>query len=564
MENQEPRSRARLAVSVVLLVIIGASLIAAAYLQTSSTPSTSVSKSQSENSASKTGVSTTNGSSARTSQTSSHSGGGFAYMLSTVLISHFCTNASAIPRSGSATVASSLKFSGSSIGGPYLSELVTNVGSAPILLQAVCVDGAGIGANVTSAELAVSPSNPIQPGQVGNVTVRFNAGTEVYGLPLRSIEFTVIASDGSSASDGMHVCCGLVTEASPTPLISIQSATLGTKSCLGEYPQLSASMNFNGSAAPTILEVDMNGTYVGTVSLHTNYDRFNALLTIGIIDPGLPIRAGAACSFTLVATYPGFITSSATATVVATTSGSPVEVVSVTGPIPPYNPGGPVVSVELENVGDIPITSLNATLPSVPGGPHVPYSFVFNVNSSNPLLPGQSIQETRTLIGASIDSSVEYPLTISGTLMHGTEFSYAVLVHIVPQSSTAQTSTCYSGQLPSNSSSTTKTVSVFNVSAQFNSWQWNGTSFVVGVYTVTAVAHSNTPRLSYLWPQVFLVVSNGQTSQNASFTNLGAWNGQVWPPDFPQAPSSLFNGSVNLQWLFTCDMKVFVEVSIVS
>jgi len=432
MENQESRSHAKLVASILLLVVIAASLIGAVYLRTNSTPPTRVSASQSGTSASTIGTSTTMSSSALTSQTSSQSSAGFAYTLNTVLISHFCTNASAIPTSGPATAASSLKFSGSSIGGPYLSELVTNDGSSPVLVQAVCIDGAGIGANGTSVQLAVSPSNPIQPGQVGNVTVRFNAGMAVFVLPLRSIEFTVIAGDGSSTRDSIHVCCGLITEASPTPLISIQSATLGTKSYLGTYPQFSASMNLNGTAAPMTLEVDINGTYVGTFSLSTNYVRFNALLTVGIIDPGLSIQAGAAYSVTLLATYPGFTTSSATATVVATTYGGPVEVVSVTGPIPPYNPGGPVVSVALMNAGDIPITSLSATLPSFPGGPSVPYSFVFDVNSSNPLLPGQSIKETRTLIGASIDSGLEYPLTISGTLVNGTPFSYTTQVQVVP------------------------------------------------------------------------------------------------------------------------------------
>jgi len=217
-----------------------------------------------------------------------------------------------------------------------------------------------------------------------------------------------------------------------TPLISIQSATLWTKSYLGTYPQLSTSVNFNATAAPASLEVDIDGTYVGTISLHTNYVHFSALLTVGIIDPGFLIQAGATYSVILLATYPGFTTSSATATVVATMSGSPVEVVSVTGPVPPYNPGGPVVSVALKNVGDISITSLNATLPSVPGGSSVPYSFVFNVSSSSPLLPGQSIQETRMLIGASIDSSLEYPLQVSGTLVNGTQFSYTVKVQVVP------------------------------------------------------------------------------------------------------------------------------------
>jgi hypothetical protein len=117
--------------------------------------------------------------------------------------------------------------------------------------------------------------------------------------------------------------------------------------------------------------------------------------------------------------------------------GSPVEVVSVLGPIPPYNPGGPVVSVTLKNTGDAPIASLNATLafvppPNIPGGVRVPYSFVFDAASSNPLLPGQSTQETRTLIGAGFDSSLDYPLTIDGALLDGSQFSYTEQVQVVP------------------------------------------------------------------------------------------------------------------------------------
>jgi len=115
------------------------------------------------------------------------------------------------------------------------------------------------------------------------------------------------------------------------------------------------------------------------------------------------------------------------------TSNGPAQVVSVNGPIPPPNPGGPVISLSLRNVGKTPITSLNATLPLVnPRGVLFPYPFGFNVSPSNPLLPGQSIKETSTLIGASFDSSVEYPLTINGGLLNGTQFSFTEQVQVVP------------------------------------------------------------------------------------------------------------------------------------
>ena len=44
------------------------------------------------------------------------------------------------------------------------------------------------------------------------------------------------------------------------------------------------------------------------------------------------------------------------------------------------------------------------------------YSFVFNVSSTNPLLPCQSAQTTSTFMGPDFESSLHYPLTVSGAL----------------------------------------------------------------------------------------------------------------------------------------------------
>ena len=115
----------------------------------------------------------------------------------------------------------------------------------------------------------------------------------------------------------------------------------------------------------------------------------------------------------------------------------PVEAVSVVGPIPPYNPGGPTVTVTLENAGDAPIASLNATLSDASpatnlAGFNGPYSFEFNASSSNPLLPAQSAQDTRTLTGAGFTAGTDYPLTINGSFANGTRFSYTVPVQVVP------------------------------------------------------------------------------------------------------------------------------------
>jgi hypothetical protein len=100
------------------------------------------------------------------------------------------------------------------------------------------------------------------------------------------------------------------------------------------------------------------------------------------------------------------------------------------------NPRTPVIGLTLGNFGDLPIVSLNATLSFVPpdglAGVPVPYPFAFEeVNSSVPLLPGETIHETRTLNGPLFDIGASYPLTIAGTLSNGTEFSYTQQIRFV-------------------------------------------------------------------------------------------------------------------------------------
>ncbi len=254
-----------------------------------------------------------------TSQSSAQTTAGFAFTTNAVLITHFCTNTTAIPTNGAAGLASDLKFSGSGINGSSLIQSVTNDGTSPVSIQAICIEGAGIDANSTTLGLVISPSNPVQPGQVATITARFNEGTTVYALPLRTIEFTLIAGVGSKASDGIPVCCGVVTTPSQTPLISIiQGMTLQSGSYLGKYPELTAAVNFNASVPAETLEVDINGTYIGTVSIDTNFVHFSAQFAIGIIDPDFGIQAGARYSITLLVTYQGFTTSAVTETVVAT------------------------------------------------------------------------------------------------------------------------------------------------------------------------------------------------------------------------------------------------------
>jgi hypothetical protein len=123
------------------------------------------------------------------------------------------------------------------------------------------------------------------------------------------------------------------------------------------------------------------------------------------------------------------------------------------------------------------------------------------------------------------------------------------------------TSACYSGTIPSNSTSQSETYSVFNVTSQFNNWNWESLStFTVGSYTFDLVGSQNSQTAVYLEPQVFISVTNSQgQTQRTSVTNLGGWNGQTWPPDLsPQNQVSLFNGKFSLLFLFTCNQDVIL------
>ena len=113
-----------------------------------------------------------------------------------------------------------------------------------------------------------------------------------------------------------------------------------------------------------------------------------------------------------------------------TTHSNPVEVLSVVGPIPPYNPGGPVVSITVDNVGGVAITSLDAALTFAPS-PLTPCVFVFAASPSDPLLPGQTAQETRIVINGGFAGGQDYPLTINGTFEGGGQFSFTVQVQVV-------------------------------------------------------------------------------------------------------------------------------------
>jgi hypothetical protein len=156
-----------------------------------------------------------------------------------------------------------------------------------------------------------------------------------------------------------------------------------------------------------------------------------------IIAAVLFILAVSACS-TISSTTP--LLSSTTSTdaqpVTLPPGQEPVEIVSVTGPLQPINPGGPIVEITLKNAGAEPIIFLSADLFILRAGPpNMPaFVFTFKVASGNPLLPGNSTSVKQTLIGGGYSDTITYPLTINGTLQNGTVFSYTKQVFIVPPS----------------------------------------------------------------------------------------------------------------------------------
>jgi hypothetical protein len=110
----------------------------------------------------------------------------------------------------------------------------------------------------------------------------------------------------------------------------------------------------------------------------------------------------------------------------------PVEIVSISGPLAPINPGGPIVEITLKNISAQPVVALSARLDL-----GTPRSFVFNfaVAPAGPLLPAQTISAKLTLIGGGFSSGVTYPLAINGSLRNGDNFSYTRQVLITPPAS---------------------------------------------------------------------------------------------------------------------------------
>jgi len=150
------------------------------------------------------------------------------------------------------------------------------------------------------------------------------------------------------------------------------------------------------------------------------------------------LAAAAGCSGRGQTTTPGTITAAPTETTPAISTtpattfepspGQPVEVVSVSGPLLPINPGGPIVEIVLKNSGTQAIINLKSILEIGRD-----YVFDFGVNPSKKLSAGETVSTRQTLIGGGISDGTAYPLVITGTLENGSAFEVKQQVIIKPK-----------------------------------------------------------------------------------------------------------------------------------
>jgi hypothetical protein len=126
-----------------------------------------------------------------------------------------------------------------------------------------------------------------------------------------------------------------------------------------------------------------------------------------------------------VTTTSAVVPATSPATTPALQNSPSVAIMSVYGPIPPFNPGGPVIAITLKNVSDQPVVSLTATLEL-----NRSFDFNYDVTSVKPLLANNIISAKITLINGGFSDNLLYPLKISGTFQNGSSFSYTDQVEI--------------------------------------------------------------------------------------------------------------------------------------
>jgi hypothetical protein len=270
---------------------------------------------------------------------------------------------------------------------------------------------------------------PSAPGQVAiDICI---GGLNYVFQPFPAGSYTIVAED--MWNDSAYAYFHATPEPSPVDVISA-TCTVSDDICgpalnfaiknIGNMTITSLSASFE-SATPFTFEVNESSPIFPFQTLHENAApagvAFDEGATYALAISGTLVNGSEFSQFSYVEHV-----------LISAILGEPVGVNSVTGPIPSNYPDLFYVSVSLRNIGETPITSLNAYLPTTLGTATrtIPYSLAFDVSSSSPLLPGQNIQDNQTLIEGPINTNQEYPLTIYGSLPSGLEFSYTMMIQI--------------------------------------------------------------------------------------------------------------------------------------
>jgi hypothetical protein len=103
----------------------------------------------------------------------------------------------------------------------------------------------------------------------------------------------------------------------------------------------------------------------------------------------------------------------------------PVEIVSVTGPMPPINPGGPIIEIVLKNISTEPVVELSARMETA-----MAFTCNCDIAADNPLPPGESTIARITMISGGFSDTRLYLTTVYGKLKGGGDFSFTREVRI--------------------------------------------------------------------------------------------------------------------------------------
>ena len=431
MENQEPRSRARLAASVVLLVVIGASLIAAVYLRTNSTPaSTNTSTTTSIQSATSSSTSTS------TSSTSSSESSTISSIQSQAGLQASCVTV--VPYDYLEP-----QFGG--CGGFYFSVLYNGCcfaqtspnGSEEINLGWTLILGARQSTGPTeNATFGWDPAGPSTssgerlPDPVnstlfnGTLTIQWRLYNSTIPLLFAWMTYSYPGDEQFIANESSPAPCP--TAPWPSQISTSYQPAVQQIEQDPVFAALEGGLCYSyegnsygtshGENLTTFFFNEYNGTIYypcGTfpakfvVSQMEVDTIFNANKIDGITDVGQENEWRALNMWSC----PGL---------------PPVLVHSVTL-VPPYTPAGPTIQVKL-SVEQAPITNLTAVLSL--DGKNQTFEF-FGVSASSPLLQGQLASQTETVVGpVSVDTNATYPMTIEGSFQDGQTFSYPVTVQV--------------------------------------------------------------------------------------------------------------------------------------